>query len=82
MDHTWKETIAAKVNDARVAVAGLEPRAKALAMKANDNLRSNPAKWTGIAAGAGLGVGLLGRFLQHRAQNRRVPAVVIIEAAC
>jgi hypothetical protein len=70
------------MNDARVAVAGLKPRVNALSMKANDNLRSNPAKWAGIAAGAGLGVGLIGRFLHHRAQNRRVPAIVIIEAAC
>ena len=85
-DRTWKEKIAslprAKVNDARVAIAGLKPRLNALTMKANDNLRSNPAKWAGIAAGAGLGIGLIGRFLQHRAKDRRVPAIVIIEAAC
>jgi ElaB/YqjD/DUF883 family membrane-anchored ribosome-binding protein len=92
-DRTWKEKIAslprdlqtrsrAKVNDARAAVAGLKPRVNALTMKANDNLRSDPTKWTGIAAAAGLGVGLIGRFLHHRAHHRRVPAVVIIEAAC
>ena len=92
-DRTWKEKIVslpreiqmrsrAKVNDARVAVAGLKPRVNALTMKANDKLRSNPAKWAGIAAGAGLGVGLLGRFLHHRAHHRQLPAIVIIEAAC
>ena len=92
-DRTWKEKIAslrcevqtrgrAKVNGARVAVAGLKPRAKAISLKAKSSLGANPAKWAGIAAGAGLGVGLIGRFLQHRAHHRRVPAVVIIEAAC
>src|SRR3954453_2203888 len=92
-DRTWKEKLAAipgniksrsvaKVNDARVAVASVKPRVTAMTMKANDTLRGNPAKWAGIAAGAGLGVGLLGRFLHHRAHHRHMPAVVIIEAAC
>jgi len=92
-DRTWKEKIIslprqiqtrsrAKVNDARVAVAALKPKVNALTLKATGNLRSNPTKWAGIAAASGLGVGLLGRFLQHRAQNRRLPAIVIIEAAC
>ena len=92
-DRTWKEKLAAvpqniksrgraKVNDARVAVASVKPRVNAMATKANESLRGNPAKWAGIAAGAGLGVGLLGRFLHHRSHNRHMPAVVIIEAAC
>jgi len=90
-DRTWKEKLAAmprniksrslaKLNDARVAVASVKPRVNAMTMKVNDSMRGNPAKWAGIAAGAGLGIGLLGRFLQHRAHRRHMPAVVIIEA--
>lgn len=90
-DRTWKEKLAAmprniksrgvaKVNDARVAMASVKPRLNAMRMKANDSLRGNPAKWAGIAAGAGLGIGLIGRFLQHRSQERHVPTLVIIEA--
>jgi ElaB/YqjD/DUF883 family membrane-anchored ribosome-binding protein len=92
-DRTWKEKLVAvprniksasmaKMNDARVAVASVKPRVNAMTMKANDSLRADPAKWAGIAAGAGLGIGLIGRFLHHRAHHRPMPAVVIIEAAC
>jgi ElaB/YqjD/DUF883 family membrane-anchored ribosome-binding protein len=92
-DRTWKEKLAAmpadlksrsvaKMNDARVAVASVKPRVNAMTMKANDSLRGNPTKWAGIAAGAGLGIGLIGRFLHHRAHHRHMPSVVIIEAAC
>jgi hypothetical protein len=92
-DRTWKEKLAAvprniksrsiaKWNDACEAAASVKPRLNAMQVKANDSLRGNPAKWAGIAAGAGLGIGLIGRFVHHRAYHRRMPAVVIIEAAC
>ena len=92
-DRTWKERLAAvprnvksrsvaKVNDARAAMASVKPRVTAMTAKANNSLRSHPSKWAGIAAGAGLGIGLIGRFLHHRAHHRHMPAVVIIEAAC
>jgi hypothetical protein len=84
MDRTWKEKLASLPREirtrSRVAVAGLEPRINAISMNAKNNLRAHPAKWAGIAVGTGLGIGFIGRFLQRRAQNRRMPAIVIIEA--
>jgi len=75
-DRTWKEKLAAMPGR-------IKPRVNAMTMKANDSMRGNPSKWAGIAAAAGLGVGLIGRFLHHRRQqNRHVPTVIIIEAAC
>jgi ElaB/YqjD/DUF883 family membrane-anchored ribosome-binding protein len=90
-DRTWKEKLAAlpreiqsrsqaKVNEVRDAVAALKPRMNALSARASSSLRSNPVKWAGIAAGAGVGIGLLGRYLRRRSQQRRVPAIVIVEA--
>lgn len=74
-DRTWKEKLAAMPRN-------IKPRVNAMTMMASDSMRSNPSKWAGIAAGAGLGIGLIGRFLHHRAHHRHVPAVIIIEAAC
>ena len=44
------------------------------------DMRSNPAKWAGIMTGAGIGLGLVGRYLRHRMKRNRVPRLVIIEA--
>src|SRR5436190_1493128 len=44
------------------------------------DVRSNPAKWVGIVTGAGIGLGLVGRYLRHRVKQRSMPRLVIIEA--
>jgi hypothetical protein len=45
-------------------------------------VRSNPAKWAGIAAGAGFALGFGGRLLRRHARAHHVPQLVIIDSAC
>jgi ElaB/YqjD/DUF883 family membrane-anchored ribosome-binding protein len=49
------------------------------------DMKVNPMKWAGIAAGSGFAIGLLGRFIHWRNKHRHVhtmPQLVIIESAC
>ena len=51
--------------------------------KMNDSMKTNPMKWAGIAAGAGFGLGLIGRVAHWRSKQRnRMPDLVIIESGC
>jgi ElaB/YqjD/DUF883 family membrane-anchored ribosome-binding protein len=57
--------------------------AKAQVTRVNESMRSNPMLWAGIAAGAGFGLGLIGRVAQWRSrQQRRMPDLIIIESGC
>ena len=57
--------------------------AKAQVTKMNDSMKTNPMKWAGIAAGAGFGLGLIGRVAHWRSKQRnRMPDLVIIESGC
>ena len=49
------------------------------------DMRANPMKWAGIAAGSGFALGMLGRMAHWRNKHRHVhhmPQLVIIETAC
>ncbi|HEY0143916.1 MAG TPA: hypothetical protein VGF48_23715 [Thermoanaerobaculia bacterium] len=49
----------------------------------NTSMRENPMKWVGIAAGAGFGIGLIGRIMHWKNQHRHMtPTLVIIESSC
>ena len=57
--------------------------AKAQVTKVNDSMKTNPMMWAGIAAGAGFGLGLIGRVAHWRSRQRnRMPDLVIIETGC
>ena len=92
---TWKSRGLSKVHDIQRVVSDrcetaktslIETRssvrdgAKSQLTKVQSSMRSSPMLWTGIAAGAGFGIGLIGRIAQWRNESRRVmPDLVIIE---
>jgi ElaB/YqjD/DUF883 family membrane-anchored ribosome-binding protein len=51
--------------------------------KIQSSMRTNPAKWAGIAAGSGFVLGMLGRLIHARNEHRRhMPQLVIVETSC
>jgi ElaB/YqjD/DUF883 family membrane-anchored ribosome-binding protein len=47
-----------------------------------NSMRTSPAKWAAVAAGAGLAIGLIGRLADRRRRQQPVAELVIIEAHC
>lgn len=75
---TARSTMHRSINQANVTVhTGLNDM--------QSDMKVNPMKWAGIAAGSGFALGLLGRFIHWRNKHRHVhgmPQLVIIESAC
>ena len=52
-------------------------------MRMESSMRETPGKWVGIAAGSGLAIGMIGRFMHWRSHHRRhMPQLVVIETSC
>lgn len=85
---TMRNQIEAKATmlraDVETRIDSLKENAEAQVTHFQQDVRSNPMKWAGISAGAGIGIGLISRWMHHRSKvrARRTPQVLIIEAAC
>ena len=78
--HSMKSSVSDRVSTVKSSVSD---RVSTLRSGMESDMRSNPAKWAGIAAGAGFALGLGGRLLRSRMTSRRMmPELIIIEGAC
>lgn len=69
--------------DVETRIDTLKENAETQLTQLQQDVRTNPMKWAGISAGAGVGLGLISRWMHHRAKvrARQMPQVLIIEAA-
>jgi hypothetical protein len=85
---TWKEKLTAlpaQVKSTCVTKLGavnskVTSRARDLGSGVQQQLRAKPAMWAAVAAGAGFGVGMLGRLMRRRMHRDVIPTLIIVEA--
>jgi hypothetical protein len=74
-----KSCSVAKVHDVQRVVVDRGTNAK---MSMQESMRTKPMLWAGVAAGAGLGIGLIGRFFLRNKRHGSMPTLVVIESSC
>jgi ElaB/YqjD/DUF883 family membrane-anchored ribosome-binding protein len=79
-----KSTCVTKLGSVKTRTAEIKPmvaaRARNLSSGVQQQLRAKPAMWAGVAAGAGLGLGIMGRIMRNRMHRDVIPTLIIVEA--
>jgi ElaB/YqjD/DUF883 family membrane-anchored ribosome-binding protein len=73
--NTLKPMMTSRVDTVR---AGVRSRLDAV----DNRMRANPAKWAGIAAGAGLLLGMTGRVMRGRSRHHHHPTGILVIESC
>jgi hypothetical protein len=74
------ETVGVRERLETIRSRGMQ-KAQQMKTKAQTSMKTSPGKWAAIAAGAGLGLGLLGRVVRSK-KARSMPTLVFIETFC
>jgi hypothetical protein len=74
----WKRSLATRGSLLKIDATERVSNANA---KVQKSMGTNPVLWAGIAAAAGFGIGLAGRYLHWR-RNRPMPELIVIDATC